>query len=236
MTNKESNGPLVESPVRVALEADATEAINKLADAGITLMNATARPIGAALSALATDILDVCRGPFQRWRIQQLIFLAKKVKELQEVQGVVEPNALPPKAQQLLLEQASFVEGDQLRSLWAQLIVNSQAGLQFDAYLFELLSKLSADDVQVIADAAEDEAEGRLDEEDAVVVSKLAALGLAEARYRVTGAGGGGTDMTGRRETKAELRRRGHYLTPLGHILWEAASRPFSTKGEQSDE
>ncbi len=211
-------GPLVESPVRVEakLTAELTEVINKLADAGIGLGNDTVRPVGKALAELAVSVLDVVRGPFERRRMRQLVVLAKLTKELQEAQGVAEPKQLPAEVQQLILEKASFVEDDKIRRLWAQLIVNAQAGFQIDAYLFETLSRLSGADALALRLALMSTEAISVREPS---VPKLRALGLMEPQYA--------SQHWGARASVARVETHGFILTALARMLLQAATEPL---------
>ena len=121
---------------KLNIKLDATEALNKLTDAGIRFFDGISVP-AVSFAHLVDDVLDALRGPLRRRRLREAVKLASLTRELQGEQGVHKPRALPPKAVQLILDEATLNEDDKIRRLWAQLIVNVQAGLTEDAYLFD---------------------------------------------------------------------------------------------------
>lgn len=72
------------------------------------------------------------------------------VKQLRKEQNVTATPVLPTKVQMHMIEGASCEDDDRMQRRWAQLLVNAQAGLRLDAYLFEILGKLCSDDVDVL--------------------------------------------------------------------------------------
>jgi hypothetical protein len=210
------------SPIHIDVDLDATEAVNKLVDAGIDLGAKSVGKVLESLAGLTVDILDVLRGPFQRLRLRQITQLAIEAKALREAQGVTEPKALPPKIQQIILEEGSFVEDDKLRGLWAQLIVNAQAGMPINDYLFEVLGKLSGEEVQLL--------ERMINSEDPLPpyssgMSRLEALGLVVMERRVDVERLKSTDV-GDLKGHALLVDVGYEVTSLGDELLVATNEP----------
>lgn len=225
LMGEENRGkPLIESPVRI--EADGTKALGILADAAARFLNEVVLPPAAALSGLAVDLVDSVRGPFRAFRVRNLEQLAGRVRQLREAQGISEPKALPPKASHVVLEQASFEDEEKLRDLWAQLIVNAQAGMRIDTYLFDILGKLSSDDVRLLQEA------NRRDglEENALGTERLESLGLV--RLSLTASMGGSKDVEVGDTTievpdEVDLYPDGYKLTPAGALLLDATTKPL---------
>lgn len=236
MTEDKKPTALVESPVRVEVTADATASLEKTTDTVAIFVERVVMPPAEALADLAVEVIDFCRGPFQARRQANLAKLGKRVEELREEQGVREPRALPPKSAHVVIEQASFEDDDALRDLWAQLIVNAQAGMEVTAYLFEVLSKLSGSDAQQLL-AAEKEALGMKEQG----LGKLIALGLLDDEYRVkveTGrntspAGSGTWSVPDEFKSEAELEAFGLHLTRFGQELMKAVRPQEEEHGEE---
>ncbi len=204
--------PKIESPVRVT--ADATKSLEKATDTAASFIERVVMPPAEAVAGLAVDVIDFLRGPFKLARLNNLSKLSKRVKELRAEQGVTEPIPLPPKSTHVVIEQGSFEEDDALRELWAQIIVNAQAGMESTAYLFEVLSKLSSDDVAVLRDA--EAHDGKL-QDVRHYFGRVVAEGLMADRYEVEVlAPPQSLNSTG------ELKSVGYRLTELGEELLDA--------------
>jgi hypothetical protein len=209
--------PLIESPVRI--EADGTKALEALTESAATFFNVVVLPPATALSELVADAFDFLRGPFRALRVRNLRKLAESVQRLRELQGIVEPKALPPKASHVLMEQASFEERDDLRALWAQLVVNAQAGMEIDAYLFEVLSRLSSDDARLLQRATRRKPMGL--ESGAMGTERLESLGLLRSNLVVY-------VHVDADEAEADVDTDGYLLTPLGKLLIDASTKPLA--------
>ena len=107
-------------------------------------------PIPQALAGLAVDLIDQLRGPLQLRRARNLAAISNEAKVLRAEQGVEEPKILPPKVINQFIEDGSFVEDEDLRTLWTQLLVNAQAGMAVEAYLVEILGKLNGHEVDIL--------------------------------------------------------------------------------------
>ena len=127
-----------------------THTFEILAEAGIRFWDAAVVPVGAATAGVVVSALDLFKAGIQHLRVQNLAALAGWIKRLRSEQSVTATPALPAKIQRRVIEDASFEDDDRMQRLWAQLLVNVQAGVQLDAYLFEILGKLSSEDVQLL--------------------------------------------------------------------------------------
>jgi len=130
-------------PLKIDIKLDATNPVSKLID---IFVSGVQEPVRAA-GALAADIIEVIRGPFVDLRLTNLEKLTDKIHHLHRQQKITIRHPLSPRACQLVLEKGSFATDERIRDLWAQLIVNCQAGMSFDDYLFDILSKLNGTDV-----------------------------------------------------------------------------------------
>lgn len=222
-----------ESPVR--LEVNATAALEDLASAGIRLVDGALLPIGRAMADVAVTFLDVLKGPLLWLRVHQLMNLASTIRRLQAAQGVRHPRPLQPEVLQLIVDKGSLKDDAKIQHLWAQLIVNAQAGMAISAFLFELLSKLDADDVAILGAAAgldrdKGESLARFD----ASTFKLKSLGLLELLQDVQVAiktdpwrSTFGLDRV--HTAEASMSSAGYVLSPLGAALYRAATAPAST-------
>ena len=210
----------IESPVRVEVTADATASLEQATDTAASFVERVVMPPAEAVSRFAVDLVEWLRGPFQRMRIENLAKLGKRVRELQDEQGVTEPLPLPPKSANVVIEQGSFEEDDVLRELWAQLIVNAQAGMDISTYLFEVLSKLNAADVRLLRTAETNKGELWA---SAGNFSRLLAVGLMRDRYEVSVHGPPQSLNTG-----GELEHAGFGISELGREMLAAVTSPHS--------
>lgn len=224
MTDRKNTNPLVETPVRVDVSANATASLEKATNTAAHFVERVVIPPAEAVAGLAVDIIDFLRGPFKLARLNTLSKLSKRVMELRDEQGVTEPLPLPPKSTHVVIEQGSFEEDDALRELWAQLIVNAQAGMETTAYLFEVLSKLTADDVALLRKA--DDMEGQL-RDISYYFGRVVAEGLMTDEYEVVVLGPPRSlNSTG------ELKFVGYRLTELGEeLLGAVRPRPQPASG-----
>jgi hypothetical protein len=229
MTVPDDKIPTSESPVRIT--ADATKSLEKATDTAMGFIERVVMPPAEALAGLAVDLIDCVRGPFRMRRLENLSKVSKKVAELRAAQNIAEPIPLPPKSTHIVIEQASFEEDDTIRDLWAQMIVNAQAGMEISAYMFEVLSKLSGADAQKLQVA-----EGAVFPETEDGIERLVALGLLEEQFEVSVRVDTNEQFdpgeTGRHEasswfpSEAELKSTGFHLTHLGYALLEAVAPP----------
>ena len=198
--------------------ADATKSLEKATDTAMCLAQRLLGPPADALAKLGTDIVDVLRGPFSLLRLHTLEAIARKAAELREAQNVTNPIPLPPKSTHIVIEQASFVEDEKMRDLWARLIVNAQAGMEISAYIFEVLSKLDGADVALIRQAAD--SEGRIGPMEGSF-SRLVALGLMIEDTELSVMG-----PPQALNTEGRLEFVGYLLTDLADDLLEAVGEP----------
>jgi len=236
MTDSKPAAPAFESPIRIEVTADATASLEQATDTAASFVERVVMPPAEAVSRLAVDLVECLRGPFRHKRIENLAKLGKRVRELQDEQGVTEPLPLPPKSANVVIEQGSFEEDDALRELWAQLIVNTQAGMPTSAYLFELLSKLDGADAQKLLVAARHEDMLPSDTEG---IGRLVAVGLLQAEHEVSvhvstteehasSSGSWGLDGSWF-PSEAQLKIAGFVLSDVGEELVKAALPPESS-------
>jgi hypothetical protein len=218
---KGGRGPTFESPVRVT--ADGTEALTiatkAASDGASKFLDVVVMPPAQALAEMTVTVLDAIRGPFQWMRARTLRAIAEETAKLREAQGITEPLALPPKAAQVVMEQGSFAEDDKIRSLWAQLIVNAQAGMQLDAYLFELLGKLSSEDLQILEGAAHG---GRYLPPTTSGIERLESLGLIKEDFGVS------IEINDAEDAVGELDFEGYRVSDIAVLLREASTKPVA--------
>lgn len=217
------------------IAADLTKPATAISSEVVAFLRAV-RPVVEESSGLAVDVVHFLRGPFRLFRAENLRKVADWVIRLREEQMVTEPKAIPPKTMQVLLEQASFEENDQIQKLWAQLIVNAQVGMDLGAYVFELLGKISASDAQLLMKASES---NEIDED--LGTERLLALGLLDMKAHIdwseTESVDTGETVSDQSDvypklvevpTAAEIWWDGYYLTPMGALLIEAATKPLA--------
>ena len=208
------------------IEANGTDALNKLTDVAVSFVETVLLPPMQQVSGLAEDLVDLVRGPFRRWRLQNLQRLAESVRARRRAQGIEQPRPLPPKATQAIMTDGSFVDSDVLRELWAQLIVNAQDGLSLDAYLFEVLGKLNSEDAGLLQETLDGVVH------DARGTERLIALGLVQIDNDVVlEMGEVDVDLESRvqriRVPKHGVIQPSPYLslTPLGKLLLAATTK-----------
>ncbi len=217
----------LQGPVSVQIKADATSAVDQGMQAVVSFVDRVVLPPAESLSRLVADVIDCVRGPFQSLRLTQLKRLGTRVKELREVQRVGAPKALSPKAIHTIVEDGSFVDDDQLRERWAQLIVNAQSGMPINDYLYFVLGKLDSSDIALLCVAGERELGWA---EDA---SRLLSLGLVTKEYEVRVAVEPVEVVSDQRgdgyehhKTRVEQDFSGYLIAPLGEELLAAVSAP----------
>ena len=135
-------------PETIGKTADATKALAETAGKGIDAGVSFGRVFSGAFKPLVGVIED--RAEFWRW--EQLLKLSDRAESIMEAKGMSAPTReLPLKFAIPLLEKASLEDDEDLRELWARLLVNAgdaSTSIELRNGYVTVLAELSAFDAR----------------------------------------------------------------------------------------
>lgn len=185
---------------------------------------AVVEDIASVLKTTVGHLVDAAKwlkGPFKDYQMQNLGGIARNATDLAKQQGVTRREPLTPRIVNTILEQGSFEEDAEIQRMWAQLIVNAQAGLSIGAYLFELLGKLDSSDAKLLQKAT-----GYYGHYPSYTsgTGRLEALGLVKEEFEVE------VDEPDKESgnINANLSSSGYCLTELGRMLRDSATKSIA--------
>lgn len=226
-----SSKALVESPVRVEATAELTHSTEVAMSIAKEFVERVVLPPAESAGGLVKDVLEAVRGPFQLLRFDNLRAIAIHVKRLWDEQRVRHEKSLPPRVVHLILEQGSFEEDEEVRKMWAQLIVNAQAGMSIGAFLFELLGKLDSADAKLLQAA-----NGYYGHYPSYTkgTARLEALGLLKEDFEIELSVS--SEAADHQPDTASMESNGYSLTEIGLMLRNAATKSIAQVVKEHEE